>query len=64
MAILYYSRNPNPRLALAVARHLNAPVKFEWVSRWNQNLQTLAAWADPFEGLNTPALPPIVSNEE
>ncbi|MDH4442432.1 MAG: glutathione S-transferase family protein [Rhizobium sp.] len=25
---LHYSRNPNPRLAVAVARHLNAPVTF------------------------------------
>jgi glutathione S-transferase len=32
MSILYYSRNPNPRLALAVARHLNVPVTLEWAS--------------------------------
>jgi len=31
-AILYFSRNPNPRLAVAVARHLAAPVSFEWAS--------------------------------
>jgi len=31
-AILYFSRNPNPRLAVAVARHLAAPVKFEWAA--------------------------------
>jgi glutathione S-transferase len=30
MPTLYYSRNPNPRLAVAVARYLNAPVTFEW----------------------------------
>lgn len=31
-AILYYSRNPNPRLALATARHLQAPVALEWAA--------------------------------
>jgi glutathione S-transferase len=30
--ILYYSRNPNPRLAAAVARHLDAPVTLEWAA--------------------------------
>jgi glutathione S-transferase len=29
---LYFSRNPNPRLAVAVARHLAAPVTFEWAA--------------------------------
>ena len=29
---LYFSRNPNPRLAVAVARHLMAPVSFEWAA--------------------------------
>jgi glutathione S-transferase len=29
---LYFSRNPNPRLAVAVARHLAAPVRYEWAS--------------------------------
>lgn len=32
MATLYYSRNPNPRLAVAVARHLAAPVRLEWAA--------------------------------
>lgn len=32
MPILYYSRNPNPRLAVAVARYLNAPVTLEWAA--------------------------------
>ncbi len=32
MPILYYSRNPNPRLALAVARYLDAPVTLEWAA--------------------------------
>ncbi len=30
--VLYFSRNPNPRLAVAVARHLEAPVTFEWAA--------------------------------
>jgi len=30
--ILYFSRNPNPRLAVAVARHLAAPVTFEFAA--------------------------------
>jgi len=29
---LYFSRNPNPRLAVAVARHLAAPVRLEWAA--------------------------------
>jgi glutathione S-transferase len=29
---LFYSRNPNPRLALAVARHLAADIEFEWAA--------------------------------
>ncbi len=29
---LYYSRNPNPRLAVAVARYLEAPIEFEAAS--------------------------------
>lgn len=31
-AVLYYSRNPNPRLAVAVARHLGVPVTLEWAA--------------------------------
>ena len=30
--ILYFSRNPNPRLAVATARHLNAPVVYEFAA--------------------------------
>ncbi len=30
--ILYFSRNPNPRLAVAVARHLDAPVTYEFAA--------------------------------
>ncbi len=29
---LFFSRNPNPRLAVAVARHLEAPVDFEFAA--------------------------------
>lgn len=32
MPTLYYSRNPNPRLAVAVARYLEAPVTLEWAA--------------------------------
>jgi glutathione S-transferase len=32
MTTLYYSRNPNPRLALTVARYLGAPVTPVWCS--------------------------------
>ena len=31
-ATLYYSRNPNPRLAVATARYLNAPVDLVWAA--------------------------------
>lgn len=31
-ATLYYSRNPNPRLAIAVARYLDAPVDLVWAA--------------------------------
>ena len=30
--ILYFSRNPNPRLAVAAARHLDAPVVYEFAA--------------------------------
>lgn len=32
MPTLYFSRNPNPRLAVAVARYLDAPVTLEWAA--------------------------------
>lgn len=32
MPTLYHSRNPNPRLAVAVARYLDAPVTLEWAA--------------------------------
>ena len=30
--VLHFSRNPNPRLAVAAARHLNAPVTYEFAA--------------------------------
>jgi glutathione S-transferase len=36
-ATLYYSRNPNPRLAVAVARYLAAPITMEWCSPFDPN---------------------------
>ena len=48
-AILYYSRNPNPRLALAVARHLGSDVTFEFASPFDP------AQSEKFRALN-PAL--------
>ncbi len=32
MATLFYSRNPNPRLCVAAARYIGAPVRFEWAA--------------------------------
>jgi glutathione S-transferase len=54
LSILYYSRNPNPRLALAVARHLNAPVKLEWASPFSPDQ------AEKFKALNPSQLIPIL----
>ena len=54
MSILYYSRNPNPRLALAVARHLNAPVSLEWASPFSPDQ------AEKFKALNPTQLIPIL----
>ena len=54
MSILYYSRNPNPRLALAVARHLNAPVTLEFAEPFAPS-QT-----EKFKALNPTQLIPIL----
>jgi glutathione S-transferase len=54
MSILYYSRNPNPRLALAVARHLNAPVTLQWASPFDP------AHSEKFRALNPTLLIPIL----
>jgi glutathione S-transferase len=51
---LYYSRNPNPRLALAAARHLHAPVTFEWASPFDP------AQSERFRALNPSLRIPIL----
>lgn len=53
-ATLYYSRNPNPRLALAVARHLSAPVTLEWAAPFHPR------HADYFRKLNPTQRIPIL----
>ena len=57
-AILYYSRNPNPRLAVAVSRHLNAPVTLKWCAPFHPDHE------DFFRKL-TPArrIPILVEND-
>ena len=57
MKTLYYSRNPNPRLALAVARHLNVPVSLEWASPFSPDQ------AEKFKALNPTQLIPILVEE-
>ena len=52
---LYYSRNPNPRLAVAVARHLAAPVAFEWAA------PLAPGQADRFRPLNPSLRVPILA---
>lgn len=52
--ILYFSRNPNPRLAVAVARYLNAPVQFEWAAPLAADQQ------ERFRPLNPNLLLPIL----
>ena len=54
MSILYYSRNPNPRLAVAVAGHLGAPVSCEFASPFS------AEHAEKFKALNPTQLIPIL----
>lgn len=36
-SVLHYSRNPNPRLAVAVVRHLDAPIRLEWASPFSHD---------------------------
>jgi glutathione S-transferase len=44
---------------------MNLPIEeYPSINRWNQRLETLAAWVDPFEGLNTPHLPPIPAQKD
>ncbi|MGA9657952.1 MAG: glutathione S-transferase family protein [Asticcacaulis sp.] len=57
MGLLYYSRNPNPRLAVAVARHLKAPVSFEYATPFSPE------YAEKFKALNPTQLIPILVEE-
>ncbi len=54
VATLYYSRNPNPRLAVAVARFLRAPVTLEWAATFDP------AHSARFRKLNPTLLLPIL----
>lgn len=56
-ATLYFSRNPNPRLAVAVARHLRAPVVFEWAA------PLAPGQAERFRPLNPSLRLPILAAE-
>lgn len=53
-AILYYSRNPNPRLAVAVARHLGSDVTFEFATPFHP------AQSEKFRALNPSRRIPIL----
>ena len=57
MSILYYSRNPNPRLAVAVARYLNAPVTLQWASPFDPSQ------SEKFRALNPTQLIPILTED-
>lgn len=54
MMKLYYSRNLNPRVAVAVARHLRAPVEFIPASPRNPNSE------DAFRAINPNTLVPVL----
>ena len=55
--ILYHSRNPNPRLAVATARHLKADLIFEWSSPFDP------AQSERFRALNPGlSIPILVEN--
>jgi glutathione S-transferase len=53
-ATLYFSRNPNPRLAVATAQYLRAPVTMEFASPFNP------AQSERFRALNPSRLIPIL----
>lgn len=56
-SILYHSRNPNPRLAVASARHLNADLTFEWAAPFDP------AQSERFRALNPGlSIPILVEN--
>jgi glutathione S-transferase len=54
LSILYFSRNPNPRLAVAVARHLGSNVSLQWASPFDP------AQSAKFRALNPSLLLPIL----
>ncbi|KQV94071.1 glutathione S-transferase family protein [Rhizobacter sp. Root1221] len=54
---LYFSRNPNPRLAVAVARHLQSQVAFEWAA------PLAPGQADKFRHLNPSLRLPILAED-
>jgi glutathione S-transferase len=56
-AVLYFSRNPNPRLAVAAARYLAAPVRFEWAA------PLAPGQAENFRHLNPSLRLPILAEE-
>lgn len=56
-ATLYFSRNPNPRLAVAVARQVAAPVRFEWAA------PLAPGQAENFRHLNPSLRLPILAEE-
>ncbi len=58
MPTLYYSRNPNPRLAVAVARYLDAPVALEWAAPF------ASGQADRFLRLNPTQRIPILLEDD
>jgi glutathione S-transferase len=55
---LYFSRNPNPRLAVAVAKYLRAPVSFEWAA------PLAPGEAEKFRALNPSLRLPILVESE
>jgi glutathione S-transferase len=55
---LYFSRNPNPRLAVAVARYLAAPVHYEWAS------PLAPGQAEKFRPLNPSLRLPILAGND
>ncbi|XHS76577.1 glutathione S-transferase family protein [Burkholderiaceae bacterium UC74_6] len=54
---LYYSRNPNPRLSVATARYLQAPVTLEWAA------PLAPGQADRFLPLNPSLRLPILAED-
>jgi glutathione S-transferase len=55
---LFFSRNPNPRLAVAAARYLAAPVDFEWAA------PLAPGQAERFRPLNPSLRVPILSEDD